>query len=1055
MTFREFVPGKEFVVPTNEGSFAAVFAMSKAKRTPAPDTTAFFHAIFDDPHAWQIFASGQASGRLRATHGPDGRRALRLDYDFHGGGGFVVMRREMRFTAPDAFQISCLVHDTFSKNQLEIKWADPGNANVWRYIRPDSKPSKKWTPLRFTEREMPFAWGPAGGGVPSSVGAMEIAIVARAGGKGFVEFSSPKLRNETAEKPIACRASSHRRNHPPDAVFADDSTPGWQAEPEDSRPFWEADFGRVFRFGGLVINWPKGLPPRCFTLETSPNGRTWTKAFKARRAEGLKSHIPIANGKARFIRLHFVRASCAAIERLALRAPSFSATPNIFIHNVAADYPRGWFPRYWLREQSYWTPIGSPQGGVRALINEEGQIETDEAGFSLEPFILHGGRVITWADAKTRPDLEKGGVPVPSVTWTARGLRLEIKPWMDAKNNPPTLRIHYRLSLRTHCDDTRLIVCARPFQVTPPAQAFRNLGGQSPIREITARKNGFRIEGRLVQAVPAPDQKGAAAFEEGEIPSFLSLKKFPSHRMVHDESGLAYGAMAWAMPAGSRSLDVIVSYPYGDKIGPKIQSRAIAVQHWRKTLGRVHWKVPESARTAIDCFRTAAGHILINRDGAALQPGPRRYTRSWVRDSVIMGAALAKAGLPDVLMEFLDWYGQFQRKDGFVPCVIDRDGVDWLVEHDSHGQFLWGVREALRYNFDPDFAHRMSPYVFKAAEYLTALRRQRMGANYRREAKAAMRGLLPESASHEGYLAHPVHSYWDDFWGIRGLEAAADLAEPCGLAEKSAQWRKEADDFQHAVFRSMEKVIRERKLNYIPGSVEWADFDPTATSNAIALLDFAKPMSELPLRETLEKYLEGFRRRRDGAMPWNNYTPYEIRIIGAFVRLGDRGAANELLNFFLADRRPPEWNQWPEIVYQDKRASGHLGDIPHTWIAGEYILALASMIVSERENNEPPVLASGMPWNWISKKGGFSVKNLPTRLGPLDFHIHASGNNVIHIEIGGGIKSPQGVHVRPPTPNEKKITEVIQTGEKRPLTILQSQTIRVEALPAKLRVQLA
>ncbi len=117
----------------------------------------------------------------------------------------------------------------------------------------------------------------------------------------------------------------------------------------------------------------------------------------------------------------------------------------------------------------------------------------------------------------------------------------------------------------------------------------------------------------------------------------------------------------------------------------------------------------------------------------------------------------------------------------------------------------------------------------------------------------------------------------------------------------------------------------------------------------------------------LDTYLDGFHRKHRGEMPWNNYTAYEIRIIGAFVRLGKRDTANELLEFFLSDRRPREWNQWPEITWRDPRSPGHLGDVPHTWIAAEYLLALASMVAAEREATASLVLASGMPWAWISR----------------------------------------------------------------------------------------
>jgi hypothetical protein len=38
-------------------------------------------------------------------------------------------------------------------------------------------------------------------------------------------------------------------------------------------------------------------------------------------------------------------------------------------------------------------------------------------------------------------------------------------------------------------------------------------------------------------------------------------------------------------------------------------------------------------------------------------------------------------------------------------------------------------------------------------------------------------GLLPESISHEGYSAKPMHSYWDDLWALKGYAAGIRIAE--------------------------------------------------------------------------------------------------------------------------------------------------------------------------------------------------------------------------------------------------------------------------------------
>jgi hypothetical protein len=323
-----------------------------------------------------------------------------------------------------------------------------------------------------------------------------------------------------------------------------------------------------------------------------------------------------------------------------------------------------------------------------------------------------------------------------------------------------------------------------------------------------------------------------------------------------------------------------------------------------------------------------------------------------------------------------------------------------------------------------------------------------MTGEYESGENSACFGLLPESASHEGYLAHPVHSYWDDFWGVRGLEAAADLAAAMGMADEAKLWKQEAANFQSDLLNSINQVITGKNLAYIPGSVEWADFDPTATSNAIAQLDFAGVLPNGPLEAMLGTYITDFRRKHRGEMPWNNYTAYEIRIIGAFVRLGKRDEANELLDFFLSDRRPLAWNQWPEITWRDPRSPGHLGDVPHTWIAAEYLLAVASMVAAEREATASMVLASGMPWSWISSGEGFSVRNLPTRFGKLDFKISASGSHSIMIETGGTLKLPPGgLFIAPPLPPGKTIAFAGTSSSNKATLEPGGQSIRVNCLP--------
>ena len=205
-----------------------------------------------------------------------------------------------------------------------------------------------------------------------------------------------------------------------------------------------------------------------------------------------------------------------------------------------------------------------------------------------------------------------------------------------------------------------------------------------------------------------------------------------------------------------------------------------------------------------------------------------------------------------------------------------------------------------RFSGDAAFLAEMWPAVLKSVDYMEALRNRRLTPEYQAADKRACYGLLPESMSHEGYMAHPVHAYWDDFWALRGFKDAAAMAGILGNDAQRERITTLCEDFQKTLSASLDLVIRERGLDFVPGSVEFADFDPSATSIAITIADALQHLPRAAIEQTYDKYLQGFRTRVSGEVPWTNYSAYEIRIIGALVRLGRREEAHELLRFFLS-----------------------------------------------------------------------------------------------------------------------------------------------------------
>lgn len=1018
---------------------------------------------FDDFSAatsWLSFASGQAELKLTSESGSGGA-ALRLDFDFKGGGGFIGIRKEFKVRLPEAYAFSFRVRGAAPKNKLEFKLADPSNKNVWRWQAEAFAFQRQPQMIFLKSSAMEFAWGPAGGGTLRQLGAVEFVISAGPGGKGTIWLEDFRFINSTSRKAPAVTTSSHAKGFAPESLLRKNVTNGWCPAPRDAKPWLQLDFHQPREYGGLVMDWLPHPKQRAFAVQASDDGRKWRELHRSRCAEGERSFIYLPKGESRFLRLAFKGA--AGIRRIEVQPFDFSRSLIDFAHAVAERSQRGRFPRYLYREQSYWTCAGVPDGQTCALINEEGLVEPDKGTFSLEPFLQLNGKFITWSDAKRSVRLEADGLAIPTAQWELPGLTLETTALATGHGADAVLFVRYRVSnIRRQSLRTKLFVAQRPYQVNPPWQAWQGLGGLSAIKEIGWKHRAVCVNrDRWVVPLSAPKGFGAVAFEQGAISDHLAAGRLPKPTRAQDNLGLASAALQFDLTiAVGTSREIFIAVPFGAR--PRMTAKQLrhlaaadgpaqfaeAVRTMREWTGDICFRLPAGlAREAAETFRTAAGQILINRDGAAIQPGPRRYTRSWIRDGVIMGAALLRIGNQRALPEFIRWFAPFQRKDGFVPCCVDRTGPDWLVEHDSHGQLIYGVMESFRFTHDRKFLQSMWPYVRRAARFIEKLRATRLTPEYSKPDKLARRGLLPESASHEGYLAHPVHSYWDDAWGLRGLLDAADIARELGHKKDADNFAQLAEEFRKTFSTSVRRVIADKKLNYVPGSVEWADFDPTATSNAVTLLQDTGILPAEKLDEMFAHFVHDFRRKHfTGEMTWNNYTAYEIRIVGALVQLGKRAEALELLKFFLSDCRPRQWNQWPEISWKNPRSPGHLGDVPHTWIAAEYMLAFASLFAYERQTDDALIIGAGLDEKWLTTRGGVSVRGLPTWHGTLDLTMKRERSGNLLVELGGNLRLPRsGFVLRPPT---TRAIAAMTVNDQDAVTFNDREAV-VHALPAR------
>jgi hypothetical protein len=439
--------------------------------------------------------------------------------------------------------------------------------------------------------------------------------------------------------------------------------------------------------------------------------------------------------------------------------------------------------------------------------------------------------------------------------------------------------------------------------------------------------------------------------------------------------------------------------------------------------------------------------MLMTRAGPALQPGTRSYARSWIRDGAMMAEGMLRLGNDGVARDYARWFAPYQYANGKVPCCVDRRGADPVPENDSQGEFIFLAAELWRYTHDRALLQELWPHVAGAAAYMEQQRQSGRGALNQTPARRHMFGLLPPSISHEGYSAKPMHSYWDNFWGLRGYRDAAMLAGALGRRDDAARLKAQGDEFERELLASLRATARVHGIGYLAGAADLGDFDATSTTIGLSPGGLQGRLPQDLLHGTFERYWREFVQRRDGGKQWKDYTPYELRNVAAFVRLGWRDRAHELLDFFMRDRRPEAWNGWAEVVGRLPREPRFVGDMPHGWISSDYIRSALDLFAYEREADRALVIADGIPPAWLDGEG-VGVRGLRTPYGQLGYAMRRQGATV-SIELEPGALPPGGIVLRDPGAGWRLGRTTVNGKPAR----WQGRELQVRSLPARITIE--
>ena len=1015
---------------------------------------------------WKSISSDGIVSSISATNDAS-MAAMTMRYDFGHVAGYAAVRRRMPVHLPDNYEISFYVRGEASPNTFQIKLLDASGDNVWWYQKKDYVFPQKWQLIRIKKRQIDFAWGTAKDKTLKQVEQIEFVVNKTAnGGQGQIQIANLTLRAlPPADMPYPTPLVSTIPTLSESIAMGRNGELNWQSTSGTNSQL-QIDFGRPKEFGALVLEWQKQHSADHYFVDYSDDGINWVTVREVNSTHSDRQALLLTESETRFVRIRIPTTLDRTqyqwqLKALHIESLEYGQDVNHFLAQQAKVEPMGQFPRGFSGQQSYWTIIGNDGGSQTGLLGEDGAVELRQGSIAVEPFVQTDNKIITWADVKTSQTLQDDYLPIPSAHWQHPKFNLNVTSFATGKAGDADIVTRYELiNPSDTIEHLKLILAVRPMQVNPPAQFLNIAGGYTPIGQLNWHAQHLEVNGDdVIYPIDAPSAVNLSTFDEGMTPDQIMRHQQTHETSLKDDNALASALLVYDVtlaPHAHRVIGIVTRLEGHQPLVLPKQNSEQWLNHnqqqiaalWRNKLNEVQFDLPQQGKKLHDAVRSALAQILIMRDGAALQPGTRSYARSWIRDGAMMAEALLRLGRTDTAQDYANWFAPYQFANGKTPCCVDKRGSDPVPENDSHGEFIFLTEQLYRYTHNVAQLQNMWLKIKATMTYMEALRQSERSTLNQTTENIANYGLMPASISHEGYSDKPMHSYWDDFWALRGYKDAVNIAATLNKTDDVAQWTSNRDQFKHDIYASIDNAMTAHNMRVIPGCAELGDFDATSLTVALSPANEQQNLPPQALQASFERYWDEFVQRRDGKKTWDVYTPYELRTVASFIRLGWRDRAQELLDFFYAGQRPNAWNQWGEVVAQDPKKIIFVGDMPHGWIASDYIRSALDMFAYEREMDNSLVLAAGIPASWLSTGEALSVHQLRTTYGALSYDLKQRAN-ITQLHIAKGINLPKGGLVFMPPPSLITDKTVIKMNGKQVKQVAQhGEGIRIKALPA-------
>jgi hypothetical protein len=598
-----------------------------------------------------------------------------------------------------------------------------------------------------------------------------------------------------------------------------------------------------------------------------------------------------------------------------------------------------------------WTALGWPDFGEYPIVDPRGLLTPLYDGWSLDAWIVSEGDWLVPSrslSSKQRLELE----PIPSVITVTQkeGFKLTTQASVELEAGQPVLV--FSLSASSPCP-AWAVLALRPYN--PEGISFVHR------IELAQNRRSWKVDETAVVEFDAPVERQAVSdYHHGDVA--LELLKRGEESRVRCEVGMATAAAMFRLePGENRKITA--------KMRLASNSLSLREHAWREERSTCRLEIPNPH---FKFLYDAALTTLILHTPGEVYPGPYTYRRFWFRDAAFILHALVCAGLVERAERALDRFPERQTVSGY----FHSQAGEW----DANGEVLWIFARFCELTGRPP-KPKWHEAILRGARWILAKRLPEDGSEHA--------GLLPAGFSAE-HLGPNDYYYWDDFWGIAGLKAAAALAQ--AFAPDSARaFAQGAEDFQRAVAASLKRAASRLGRPAMPAA-------PTRRldAGAIGCLVAGYPLQLYPPRDprlldTVEFLLErclvkgGFFQD----MIHSGINPYlTLHLAQVLLRAGDKRCLD------LVDtvaQLASATGQWPEAIHPHT-LGGCMGDGQHVWAAAEWLLMMRNSFL--REEGDALILASGIPKRWLETGQQLHFGPALTRFGTVSLSLEAKADRV-------------------------------------------------------------